>query len=54
MKSAFFGNDPLVDLNGDNVVNFADLAILKKSFFKPPGPSGLPCAGSIPCPAPGL
>jgi len=54
MKSAFFGNDPVVDLNGDNVVNFADLAILKKSFFKPAGPSGLPCAGHIPCSAPGL
>lgn len=54
MKSVFFGNDPVVDLNGDNVVNFADLAILKKSFFKPPGPSGLPCAGNIPCSVPGL
>jgi len=54
MKSAFFGNDPVVDLNGDDVVNFADLAILKKYFFKPPGPSGLPCAGHIPCSALGL
>ena len=29
------------DLNGDGVVNFVDLSILKQRFFKPPGPSGL-------------
>jgi len=52
MKSVFFGTDDDADLNGDGVVNFADLAIMKKFFFKPPGPSGLACAGTIPCSAP--
>ena len=28
-----------VDLNEDGVVNFGDLAILKRYFFGPPGPS---------------
>jgi hypothetical protein len=28
-----------VDSDGDGVVDFADLAILKKSFFKGPGPA---------------
>jgi hypothetical protein len=34
-----FTADSIADLNGDGVVNFADLAIMKKSFFKKPGPS---------------
>jgi hypothetical protein len=52
MKSSFFSSDGLTDLNGDGFVNFGDLAILKKLFFKRPGPSGLACAGEIPCPVP--
>jgi hypothetical protein len=52
MKKVFFKTDAAADLNGDGVVNFADLAIMKKSFFKTPGPSGLDCAGQIPCSAP--
>jgi hypothetical protein len=51
MKSVFFKADALADLNGDGVVNFADLAMLKKSFFRAPGPSGLWCAGRVPCDA---
>jgi hypothetical protein len=31
------------------VVNAVDLAILKGSFFKKPGPSWLACAGHAPC-----
>ena len=27
------------DIAGDGVVNFADLAIMKKAFFKKPGPA---------------
>ena len=27
------------DITGDGVVNFADLAIMKKAFFKKPGPA---------------
>ncbi len=53
LKQVFFRNDPDADLNGDGVVNAVDLARLKASFFKAPGPSGLPCAGQIPCSAPG-
>lgn len=49
MKSVFFKADAVADLNGDHVVNFADLAMLKKGFFRPPGPSGLSCAGHAPC-----
>jgi hypothetical protein len=41
MKSVFFSTDPLTDLDGDGKTDFADLAILKATFFGPPGPSGL-------------
>jgi len=51
LAQAFFTNDPVADFNGDGLVNFANLAIMKKFFFKPPGPSGLAWAGTIPCPA---
>jgi len=34
-----FTADSIADLNRDGVVNFADLAIMKKAFFKPPGPA---------------
>ncbi|MEL7450497.1 MAG: peptidoglycan DD-metalloendopeptidase family protein [Pseudomonadota bacterium] len=50
MKSVFFTADDNADLNGDGVVNFSDLGMLKAAFFAPPGPSGMPCAGTIPCP----
>jgi len=40
-KPRFFSTDPYADLNGDGVVDSADLAILIVMFFKPPGPSGL-------------
>jgi len=39
LKAFFFKSDPLYDLNEDGVVNFGDLAILKKAFFKRPGPA---------------
>jgi len=39
VERAFYTNDPIADLNADGVVNFADLAIMKKSFFKKPGPA---------------
>jgi len=50
LKSLFFRAAADEDLNGDGVVNAVDLATLKSRFFKPPGPSGLACAGTIPCP----
>lgn len=49
LKSRFFGSDPDADLDGDSLVNFKDLAILKSLFFRAPGPSGLACAGQMPC-----
>ena len=36
VEVALFTDDPIADLNGDRVVNFADLAIMKKAFFKKP------------------
>ncbi len=50
MKAAFFSTDPHADLNGDGTVDFLDLGRMKSLFFQPPGPSGLACAGTIPCP----
>ncbi len=41
--------DPRVDLDGDGVVGGTDYLILHASFEDPPGPSGLPCAGSETC-----
>jgi hypothetical protein len=41
--------DPEIDSNGDGVIGAPDLATLLRSFAKPPGPSGLACAGSAPC-----
>jgi hypothetical protein len=52
LKSFFFRADDDTDLNGDGVVNAVDLATLKSRFFRPPGPSGLACAGTIPCTVP--
>jgi hypothetical protein len=49
LKSVFFRQDPVADLNGDGVVNAVDLGMLKRSFFKKPGPSGLACAGHASC-----
>jgi hypothetical protein len=40
------------DLNGSGTVTAADFAILRSALGTPPGPSGLACAGTIPCPAP--
>ncbi len=39
-----------IDFDSDCVIGGADLGILRKSFLLPPGPSGLGCAGTIPCP----
>ena len=48
MKSNFFQLGAFdEDMDGDGVVNFADLGLLKSQFFGIPGPSGVPnaCAG---------
>jgi len=41
---------PDVDFNSDGVIGGADLGVLKSLFLAPPGPSGLGCAGTPPCP----
>jgi hypothetical protein len=40
-----------LDANGDGWVGGAEYLLLGRSFGAPPGPSGLACAGTIPCPA---
>ena len=50
LKAVFFTDDADADLNGDGSVDFLDLGLMKTGFFQPPGPSCLPCAGTIPCP----
>jgi len=41
MRAYFFSPNPDADINGDGVVSFIDLGIMKSMFFDPPGPSGL-------------
>jgi hypothetical protein len=38
------------DMNGDGVVGTADFSRWLRTFGSPPGPSGLACAGTVPCP----
>ncbi len=42
--------DPDSDYNGDDAVGILDFNILRNYFGGPPGPSGLGCAGTVPCP----
>ena len=39
-----------LDANGDGVIGGPDFTRLRRSMGKPPGPSGLSCAGTVPCP----
>ena len=43
------GFDPGADLDGDGVVGAADFSIFAVYRGKGPGPSGLACAGRVPC-----
>ena len=49
----FFGKSTAAakdaDFDGDNLVGGSDFAIFVQRFGTPPGPSGLACAGTIPC-----
>ncbi len=45
------GWNPAVDASGDGVVGIDDFGFFRKAYGSPPGPSGLACAGTIPCPA---
>lgn len=44
------GWDPQLDANGDGVIGILEFMLVRGSFGGPPGPSGLACAGSAPCP----
>jgi hypothetical protein len=44
------GYDPDVDSGSDGGIGVAELLLLLGSYGHAPGPSGLACAGSIPCP----
>jgi hypothetical protein len=41
-----------VDHDGNGTIGIADWGRLSASWGTPPGPSGLACAGSVPCPTP--
>src|SRR5262245_21815315 len=41
---------PVLDSNGDGAIGVPEFLLLLASFGKPPGPSGLSCAGTVPCP----
>jgi hypothetical protein len=41
--------DPAVDSNSDGAIGAPEFNLLSVTFGHPPGPSGLACAGMIPC-----
>ena len=42
--------NPEIDTNGDGAIGLPDYLQFGASFGKPVGPSGLACAGTVPCP----
>jgi hypothetical protein len=46
------GFDPAIDVNNDGAIGAAEFSFFVSRFGLPPGPSGLACAGTIPCPVP--
>ena len=44
------GYDAGLDADGDGVIAGLEFSLVVSSYGGPPGPSGLACAGSIPCP----
>lgn len=42
--------DPDIDSNGDGTIGGVDFSRMLGSFGTAPGPSGLACAGTVPCP----
>jgi hypothetical protein len=44
------GYDPDADFDGDDTVGGTDYFVFKAQYGGAPGPSGLACAGTIPCP----
>jgi hypothetical protein len=51
-QSGDFGWNPEMDANGDGVVSPSDYQEFREVYLGAPGPSGLACAGTPPCPAP--
>lgn len=47
---SFSENAANSDLNGSGSVTASDYAIMRGQIGLPPGPSGLECAGTVPCP----
>ncbi len=54
--SSNFGPSPpapeIYDATGDGIVGGPEFILLSIQYGGPPGPSGLDCAGTPPCPAP--
>jgi len=50
LRNALNTNDPIADLNHSGMVTSADFTILRNRLNTAPGPSGLSCAGTSPCP----
>jgi hypothetical protein len=48
-EKGYPGFEPACDHDGSWSIDFGDLAVLRRSLGRPPGPSGLACAGSPPC-----
>ncbi len=46
------GFDPAADHTGDGAIGIPDFNVFRSYFGQAPGPSGLGCAGTVPCPAP--
>jgi hypothetical protein len=47
------GTDPICDMNENGLIgDFGDFMTCGTLFGAPPGPSGLACAGTVPCTAP--
>jgi hypothetical protein len=44
------GYDQDLDFSGDGTVGGPDFVVIQDYLTKPPGPSGLTCAGQPPCP----
>ena len=42
--------NPAIDFDSSNAVGAGDFNFFRSAFEDPPGPSGLACAGTIPCP----
>jgi hypothetical protein len=45
-------HNPDVDADGDGAIGIDEFGLFKLSFLGAPGPSGLACAGTPPCPLP--